>query len=72
MKILYKSSKVIYNAHQKQYEIWYKNWFVWRFDSCYQVSEYLKDDIAKEKAIERAQALLDTVEIWKQSNIMYI
>jgi hypothetical protein len=72
MKILYKSSKVIYDAHQKQYEIWYKNWFVWRFDSCYQVSEYLKDDIAKEKAIERAQALLNTVEIWKQSNIMYI
>lgn len=72
MKILYKSSKVIYNAHQKQYEIWYKNWFVWRFDSCYQVSEYLKDDIAKKQAIERAQALLNTVEIWKQSNIMYI
>ena len=72
MKILYKTSKIIYNAHQKQYEIWYKNWFVWRFDSCYQVSEYLKDDIAKEKAIERAQALLNTVEIWKQSNIMYI
>lgn len=71
MKILYKSSKVIYNAHEKKYEIWYKNWFVWRFDTCYKVDEYLNSETAKEKAIERAQALLNTVEVWKQSNINY-
>lgn len=71
MKILYKTAKVIYDAHQKRYEVYYKNWFVWHFDSCYKVGEYLKDDIAKEKAIERAQALLNTVEVWKQSNMLY-
>lgn len=71
MKHLYKSSKVIYDAHQKQYEVWYKNWFFWRYDSCYKISEYLKDGIAKEKAIERAGSLLDTVEVWKQSVIFY-
>ena len=71
MKILYKTAKVIYNAHLNQYEIWYKNWFFWHFDSCYKVSEYLKNEMAKDKAIERAQALLDTVEVWKQSNITY-
>ena len=28
-------------------------------------------ETAKEKAIERAQALLNTVEVWKQSNMLY-
>lgn len=69
MKSLYKSSKVIYNAHQKRYEVYYKNWFVWQYDSCYKPCEYLKDEIAKEKAIERAEALLNTVEVWKGSRI---
>lgn len=71
MKHLYKSSKVIYNAHQKQYEIWYKNWFFWRFDSCYKIDEHLKDERAKELAIARAASMLDTVEVWKQSVIFY-
>ncbi len=71
MKVLYKSAKVIYNAHLKQYEIWYRNWLFWHFDSCYKVGDYLKDERAKELAIERASGLLNTVEVWKQSNVTY-
>lgn len=71
MKVLYKSAKVVYNAHLKQYEIWYRNWLFWHFDSCYKVGEHLNDERAKEQAINRAAALLNTVEVWKQSNLMY-
>jgi hypothetical protein len=83
MKQLYKSTKVIFDAHQKQYEVYYKNWFVWHFDSCYKYDErdsngYLInarhhcDKLEAEKrAIERAQAMLNTVEVWKQSQVFY-
>lgn len=76
MKPLYKSAKVIYNAHQKQYEIWYRNWFVWHFDSCYKFDEdarnpihYTKKERAEEMAVQRAKAMLNTVEVWRGSNI---
>ena len=83
MKPLYKSTKVIFDAHQKQYEVYYKNWFVWHFDSCYKYDErdnkgyvinprYWCDKLEAEKrAIERAQAMLNTVEVWKQSQVFY-
>lgn len=83
MKHLFKSTKVIYDAHLKEYQVYYKNWFFWHFDSCYKFDErdekgYLKTRThyremheAEKKAIERAKAMLDTVEIWKQSNISY-
>jgi len=75
MKPLYKSVKVIYNAHQKQYEIWYRNWFVWHFDSCYKFDEdasrpnhYRNKHRAEEMAIEHAKGMLNTVEVWRGSN----
>lgn len=71
MKHLFRTVKVIYEASDNQYEVYYRNWFFWRFDSCYKVNEYNDNKKAKEKAIERAQALLDTVEVWRQSNIDY-
>jgi hypothetical protein len=66
MRPLYKSTKVIYNAHELQYEIWYKTFVIWKFDSCYKIGEYLKDERAKELAINRAQAMLNSCEIWKK------
>ena len=78
MRYLYKSTKVIYDAHLKEYQVYYKNWFTWKYDSCYKYDENpawtgnnANKDQAKERAINRAQAMLNTVEIWKQSNISY-
>lgn len=71
MKSLYKTVKVIYDDHQKQYEVWYRNWFTWHYDSCYKISEYLNQERAKELAIERAQGMLGTVEVWRKSNILF-
>jgi hypothetical protein len=70
-KIVYKTVKVVYNAHSDRFEVYYRNWFRWHFDKCYNVGEYLSKEKAKELAIERAQGLLSTVEVWKQSNITY-
>ena len=80
MKPLYKSTKVIYDAHLKEYQVYYKNWFVWRYDSSYKFDEkkaqydpvhYCNEEKAMEKAINRAKAMLDTVEVWKQSQVLY-
>jgi hypothetical protein len=80
MKTIYKSTKVIYDAHLKEYQVYYKNWFIWKFDSCYKFDEkkasynpvhYCSEEQAKERAINRASAMLSTVEVWKQSNITY-
>lgn len=70
-KNLYKTVKVIYDDHQKRYEIWYKNFFIWRYDSCYKISEYITKERAKELAIERAEGMLNTVEVWRRSNFDY-
>lgn len=75
-KTLFKTAKVIYNAHQKQFEVYYKNWFKWHFDKAYNFDTdplrqtYHRDrEQARQKAIERAESLLNTVEIWRKSNI---
>lgn len=76
MKYLYKSTKVIYDAHLKEYQVYYKNWFKWKYDSCYKFDDskrpypthYCTQEEAKERAINRATAMLDTVEVWKRSN----
>jgi hypothetical protein len=66
MKNLFKQTKVIFDAHEKTYNVYYKkNFLSWKFDTSYRVHEYLRDEIAKAKAIERAQAMLDTVEVYK-------
>lgn len=71
MKFLYKTVKVIYNGHQKRYEVWYRNWFMWHYDSCYKISEYTNQERAKQLAIERAQGLLGSAEVWRQSQVQY-
>ena len=82
MKHLYKSTKVIFDAHQKEYQVYYKNWFVWKFDSCYKYDEnvpgksyspihFCDKDTAKQRAIARAECMLETVEVWRQSQIWY-
>lgn len=79
MKHLYKSTKVIYDAHLKEYQVYYRNWFIWKFDSCYKFDEnyprqpihYCSKTDAEKRAIDRAKSMLDTVEVWKQSNISY-
>lgn len=71
MKMLYKTVKVIYNGHMKRYEIWYRNWFAWHYDSCYKISEYNEQERAKKLAIERAEGMLGTVEVWRKSQVCY-
>lgn len=71
MKYLFRTAKVIYDGSENQYEVYYRNWFFWQFDSVYKVDTYLPDWTAKEHAILRAEALLKTVEVWRQSNINY-
>lgn len=70
MKSLYKTVKVVYNAHEKRFDIFYRNWFFWQYDSCYKDSEF-GTARAKELAIERAQGMLNTAEVWRQSNRQY-
>ncbi len=74
MKRLYKSAKVIYDAHTKSYEVYYRNWFFWRYDSHYKWDEdsrypvhYRTKFEAETRAIERAKNLLKTVEIFRES-----
>lgn len=83
MKPVYKSVKVIYDAHRREYRIYYRRWFQWHYDSCYTVDEsatipvtfangpygnpvYSKAE-GEKRAIERAQRMLDTVEVWRKS-----
>jgi hypothetical protein len=76
MKNLFKQTKVIYDDHQKQYEVYYRNFFVWRFDSCYKFNtdhpytpySIAQKNEAEERAIQRAKAMLATVEVWRGSN----
>ena len=73
MKPIYKSVKVIYDAHLKMYQVWYRNWFFWHYDSGYRFDEqkdrypvhYCLEEEAKERAINRAKAMLETVEVYR-------
>ena len=78
MKPLYKSTKVIYDAHLKQYEVYYRNWFVWHYDCAYkfdenprQVRHYCTREEAEKRAIQRASDMLKSTLVWKQSNFTY-
>ena len=78
MKPLYKSTKVIYDAHLHQFDVYYRNWFFWHFDSCYKfdadpkyVTYSRTEEQAKECAIKRASDMLGTAEVWKQSQVQY-
>jgi hypothetical protein len=77
MRQLYKKTKVIYDAHQEQYEVYYKNFLFWHYDSCYKFDSnpkfkmhYIKKDEAERIAIIRAKAMLATVEVWSGTNIL--
>ena len=67
MKPLYKTVKVVYDAHVAEYKVYYRNWFRWHFDRGYNVSKYMSPKSAREMAIERAEALLNTVEVFRKS-----
>lgn len=75
MKFLYKSTKVVYDAHLKEYQVYYKNWFTWKYDSCYKFDDqttkypvhYSSEESAKDRAIHRAKSMLNTVEVWRGS-----
>ncbi len=74
MKRLYRSVKVVYNAHHMSYDVYYRNWFFWNFDRCFKWDEdsrypihYCTKFEAETRAIERAKNLLKTVEIFRES-----
>ena len=75
MKTLFETVKVEYNGHLYQYEVYYRKWFVWRFDSCYKHKvpgeNYYPtptQEQAKERAIERARGMLNSYEVFRESN----
>lgn len=78
MRPLFKTVKVIYNAHQKGYEVWYRNWFFWNFDSIYKFDpdgdkypiHYKNQETAKQMALSRAECMLKTVEVFRASSIL--
>ena len=39
MKKLFLQTKVVYDAHLKEYNVQYKNFLFWKFAECYKVSE---------------------------------
>ena len=65
MKNLFKQTKVVYDAHSKEYQVYYKNFLFWRLDHTYRIGPHLKNERAKELAIERAKNMLDTVEVYR-------
>ena len=68
MKQLYKMTRGVYDAHKQTYNVYYKNWFKWKFDRAYVVDHYSTEARAKELAIERAQAMLNTVEVFRATS----
>ena len=65
MRKLFKQTKVVYDAHEESYDVYYKNFLFWRFDQAYKVKEYRPMARAMEMAITRAKNMLDTSEIWR-------
>ena len=68
MKSLFKQTKVVYDAHMQEYNVYYKNWFFWIFDRTYKVGIHLNNEKAKEFAIARAKNMLDIVEVYRSSS----
>ena len=71
MKNLFKQTRVVYDAHLKEYNVQYKNFLFWRFAECYKVGTYVSDERAKELAITRAKDMLDTVEVYRSPKPYY-
>lgn len=78
LKPLFKATRVVNNTHLRQFEVEYKNWFMWKFDSCRQYygyggspgdgGRYLSEERARELAIERASNMLTTAVIWQATH----
>lgn len=75
MKPLFETVKVEYNGHLYQYEVYYRKWFVWRFDSCYKhdlkgnpITHYHTQEEARVRAIDRAKGMLNSYEVFRESN----
>ena len=77
MKYIYKKTKVVYDDHLKEYQVYYKNWFVWRYDTSYKFDDeltkhpiyYCSKEDAMKRAIRRAEGMLNTVEVWSGSTV---
>ena len=66
MKYLFKQTKVVYDAHLEEYNVYYKNFLFWKFDRAYKVnSQYFRDEEAKKAAIAYANNILKTVEVYR-------
>lgn len=65
MKRIFKQTKVIYDAHMQEYNVYYKNFLFWKYDRCYKVNEYMTNERAKELAITYAENILSSVEIYR-------
>jgi hypothetical protein len=71
MKNLFKQTKVVYDAHLKEYRVYYKNFLFWRFDQTYKIGTHLNYETAKQLAIDRAKNMLDTVEVYRSPRPVY-
>ena len=79
MKNLFKQTRVIYDAHLEKYEVYYKNFLFWKFDCSYGFDSpqspyktyYCTQKEAEERAITRAKAMLETVEVYRGSIPIY-
>ena len=65
MKKLFKQVRVIFDAHQNRYDVEYKNFLIWHYDSCYKIDGFFNKERAESAAIDRAKAMLETVEVFR-------
>ena len=73
MKNLFKQTRVIYDAHLEEYQVYYKNFLFWKFDCSYRYDKsqssyrtyYCTKEQAEERAIAKAKAMLKTVEVYR-------
>ena len=68
MKYLFRKTKVVYDAHLQEYNVYYKNFLFWKFSRSYKVGQYMLDDVAKDHAITYAKNLLNTVEVYRSGD----
>jgi len=76
MKFLFDKVRVVHDAHMHEYRVEYKCWFRWVLQYSYQY-ELDKSrpgptqERAKELAIARAEALMETCIVWERTQVKY-
>ena len=65
MKPIFKKTKVVYDAHMDEYDVYYKNFLFWKYDRTYKVNQYTMNEVAKDLAITYAKNILSTVEVYR-------